>query len=111
MKYTTTAYGGKPEFLAADDFVAIPAHVTETTLVKGGTPITAAGAASTDASNAVGIVLYDTDPAVNPNCAILVQGVIDLTKMNTHSGLSLTAAAINAVLPGIICRTNIGVNS
>jgi hypothetical protein len=31
--------------------------------------------------------------------------------MNTHSGLSLTAAAINAVLPGIICRTNIGVNS
>lgn len=111
MKYTETTYNGTVEFLAADDFVAIPGCVTESVLVKAGTPLTAAGKGASTGTNAIGIVLYDTDPAVNPNCALLVQGVIDLTKMNTHSGLELTAAQIAAVLPGIICRTNIGVNS
>lgn len=117
MKYVTTAYDGTPEFLASNEFQAIPAHVTETDPVKGGTPIDADGEiveADSDTgaiTGAVGIVLYDTDPSVDPNCALLVQGIIDLTKMNTHSGLELTAAAIQAVLPGIVCRENIGVNS
>lgn len=104
MKYTVTEYGGTVEWLASNDFQAIPAHVTGTTEVKSGTPITAAGAVATDAANAVGIVLHDTDPNVNPNVAILVKGIVDLAKMNAHSGLSLTAAAIKAVLPGIVCR-------
>lgn len=117
MKYTVTEYGGTVEWLASDEFQAIPAHVTETDPVLSGTPIDADGEVVTaDASTgaitgAVGIVLHDTDPSVDPNCAILVQGIIDLTKMNAHSGLSLTAAAIKAVLPGIVCRENIGVNA
>lgn len=117
MKYTETAFGGNVEWLASNDFQAIPAHVTESDVVLAGTPIDADGeivepAESTGAlTDAVGIVLYDTDPAVNPNCAILVKGIVDLTKMNDHSGLELTAAAIQAVLPGIVCRENIGVNS
>ena len=64
MKYTETTYNGTVEFLAADDFVAIPAHVTETTLVKAGTPLTAAGKGASTGTNAVGIVLYDTDPNI-----------------------------------------------
>lgn len=104
MKYTVTEYGGTVEWLASNDFQAIPAHVTGTTEVKSGTPITDAGAVAADGTNAVGIVLHDTDPNVNPNVAILVKGIVDLTKMNAHSGLSLTAAAIKAVLPGIVCR-------
>lgn len=116
MKYANTTYSGVPEWLAADDFVAIPAHITESTAVLSGTPIDADGKAvedptAQDAETPVGILLYDVNPANNPNCALLVQGVIDLTKMNAHSGLTLTAAGINASLPGIICRTNIGVNS
>jgi hypothetical protein len=111
MKYTVTEYGGTVEWLASNDYQAIPGHVTGTTEVKSGTPITAAGAVAEDGANAVGIVLHDTDPNVNPNVALLVKGIIDLTKMNAHSGLSLTAAAIKAVLPGIVCRENIGVNA
>lgn len=117
MKFENTTYTGVPEFLAADDFVAIPAHITETSAVAAGSPIGADGkivepAESTGAlTGAVGILLYDVDPAKNPNCALLVQAVVDLTKMNAHSGLTLTASAIQAVLPGIVCRSNIGVNS
>ena len=104
MKYAVTTYGGTVEWLASNDFQAIPAHVTGTDVVLSGTPITAAGAVSSDGTNAVGIVLHDTDPNVDPNVAILVKGIVDLAKMNAHSGLSLTAAAIKAVLPGIVCR-------
>ena len=112
MKYANTTYSGVPEWLAADDFVAIPAHIAGSTAIKSGTPITAAGeACASGATNAVGILLYDVDPNANPNCALLVQGIVNLTKMNAHSGLSLTAAVVQAALPGIVCRTNIGVNS
>lgn len=111
MKFSVDTFNGNVEWLASNDFQAIPAHVAGTTEVLSGTPITAAGAVSSDGTDAVGIVLHDTDPNVDPNVAILVQGIVDLTKMNAHSGLSLTAAAIQAVLPGIVCRENIGVNS
>lgn len=111
MKFVNTSYTGTVEFLAADDFTAIPAHITETAAVKAGTPIDANGAKiASGATGAVGILLYDVDPTANPNCALLVQGVVDLTKMNAHSGLALTAAALKTVLPGIVCRENIGVN-
>lgn len=111
MMFKTTEYSGIVEWLASNDFQAVPAHVTGTGVVLSGTPITAAGAAANDGTGAVGIVLHDTDPNVNPNVAILVKGIVDLTKMNAHSGLSLTAAAIKAVLPGIVCRENVGVSA
>lgn len=112
MKYKVTSYTGIPEFLASDDYQAIPAHITETGPVLAGTPIGADGKKTTNgATGAVGILLYDVNPADNPNCALLVDAIVNLTKMNAHSGLSLTAAAVQAALPKITCRENIGVNS
>lgn len=116
MKYTETTIGGSVEILASKDFQAIPIKVATpsgegvtTTIVKAGTPLTAAGASTTGA-NAVGVLLYDVDTAENPNGAAVVQGIIDATKAQTHSGVTY-AAALYTALPGIVFRTNIGVNA
>ena len=113
MKFETTAIGGSVEILASKDFQAIPAKIVSaagasTTVVKAGTPITAAGA-STTGSGAVGVLLYDVDTAANPNGALMVQGIIDATKAQAHSGVTYVSA-LYAALPGIVFRTNIGVN-
>ena len=118
MIYQNTTVGGTVEFLAADDFVAIPFKLAATDsdtpvgVVKAGTPVLSTGLATSTGQSCVGIVLYDTDTARNPNCAIVVQGVVDLKKMKSHTGLSgITAAYLTAALPGVIVRDNIGVNS
>jgi len=110
MKQTTAA--GTVEILASKDFQAIPIEVATPgsgTVVKAGTPLTSAGE-STTGSGAVGILLYDVDTAANPNGAIVVQGIIDSTKAQAHSGVTYVSALYSA-LPGIVFRTNIGVNS
>ena len=112
MDITTVA--GSVEILASKDFQAIPVKVTvatdaESKVVKAGAPITAQGA-STTGEGAVGILLYDVDTDVNPNGAAVVQGIIDATKAQAHSGVSYTDALYSA-LPGIVFRTNIGVNT
>lgn len=114
MKFETTAIGGGVEILASKDFQAIPAKIVvasgaASTVVKAGTPITAAGA-STTGTGAVGILLYDVDTAANPNGALVVHGIIDATKAQAHSGMTY-ADALYTALPGITFRTNIGVNS
>jgi len=116
MIFKETAIAGGVEILASKDFQAIPIKVATpsgegvtTTVVKAGTPLTAAGA-STTGSGAVGILLYDVDTALNPNGAAVVQGIIDSTKAQAHSGVTY-AAALATALPGIVLRTNIGVNS
>lgn len=116
MKYTETTIGGSVEILASKDFQAIPIKVATpsgegvtTTIVKAGTPLTAAGASTTGA-NAVGVLLYDVDTAENPNGAAVVQGIIDATKAQANSGVTY-AAALYTALPGVVFRTNIGVNS
>ena len=109
MNYAKTTYGGTIEILASKDFQAIPAKLAtpgEGTVVKAGTPITAAGE-STTGSGAVGVLLYDVDTAKNPNAALVVQGIIDSTKAQSHSGVTYVSALYEA-LPGIIFRTNIG---
>lgn len=111
MKYSSTEIGGSVEILASKDFQAVPIKVTaEGTngVVKAGTPLTAEGA-STTGSGAVGILLYDVVPANNPNAAIVVQGIIDAAKAQAHSGVTYVSALYSA-LPGVIFRTNIGVN-
>ncbi len=111
MKYTENVVGAGVEILASKDYQAIPAKVATPasgTVVKAGTPLTAAGA-STTGENAVGVLLYDVDTAENPNGAIVVQGIIDATKAQAHSGVTY-AAALYAALPGVVFRTNIGVN-
>lgn len=120
MKFKTTQVGGTYEILAAPDFDAIPFTVTETTAVKAGTPMTlkgkkatftpgASGAAGT--TTADGVLLYDVDPAENPNAALVVRGIIDQKKAELHSGVTYDAAALKAAVPGIILRDNIGVTA
>ena len=111
MNFAKTTYGGTIEILASKDFQAIPAKVATPgsgTVVKAGTPLTDAGV-STTGSGAVGVLLYDVDTAKNPNGALVVQGIIDATKAQSHSGVTYVSALYSA-LPGIIFRTNIGVN-
>lgn len=115
MVMDVTTVAGTVEILASKDFQAIPIKVATpsgegvtTTVVKAGTPLTSAGA-STTGSGAVGILLYDVDTAINPNGAAVVQGIIDSTKAQAHSGVTY-ASALATALPGIVLRTNIGVN-
>lgn len=111
MQFATTTIAGGVEILASKDFQAIPIKVAvpgSGTVVKAGTPLTAAGA-STTGSGAVGILLYDVDTAVNPNGAAVVHGIIDATKAQAHSGVTYVSALYSA-LPGVVFRTNIGVN-
>ena len=112
MKFSSTQIGGSVEILASKDYQSVPATIAApdggTTVVKAGTPITADGAATTGAG-AVGILLYDVDTAADPNGALVVQGIIDAAKAQTHSGVTYVAA-LYAALPGIVFRTNIGVN-
>ena len=110
MNFAKTAYAGTIEILASNDFQAIPILVAEpvggSTVVKAGTPLTEDGV-STTGSGAVGVLLYDVDTAKNPNGAAVVQGIIDATKAQAHSGVSYVSALYSA-LPGIVFRTNIG---
>ena len=109
MNFAKTSYGGTIEILASNDYQSIPVKVAtpgEGTVVKAGTPLTDAGVATTG-SGAVGILLYDVDTAKNPNGAAVVQGIIDATKAQAHSGVSY-ASALYEALPGIVFRTNIG---
>lgn len=111
MNFSKTVYGGTVEILASNDYQAIPAKLATPgsgTVVKAGTPINASGE-STTGSGAVGVLLYDVDTAKNPNGALVVQGIIDATKAQEHSGVSY-ASALYSALPGVIFRTNIGVN-
>lgn len=111
MKYAKTVLGGTVEILASKDFQAIPVKVAAPgsgTVVKAGTPLTAAGE-STTGSGAIGVLLYDVDTAANPNGAAVVAGIIDATKAQAYSGVSYVDALYSA-LPAITFRTNIGVN-
>lgn len=122
MVMDVTTIADSIEILASKDFQAIPIKVAvpgatvdgvfvpaDDPVVKAGTPLTSAGA-STTGSGAVGILLYDVDTAVNPNGAAVVQGIIDKTKAQTHSGVTY-AAALATALPGVVLRDNIGVNA
>ncbi len=116
MKFADTAVAGGIEILASNDYQAVPIKVATpsgegvtTTIVKAGTPLTSAGA-STTGSGAVGILLYDVDTAENPNGAMVVKGIINSTKAQAHSSVTY-ASALYTALPGVVFRTNIGVNS
>lgn len=110
MNFSKTSYGGTVEILASATHNSIPIKVATPgsggPVVKAGTPLTAAGASTTGAG-AVGVLLYDVDTSKNPNGAAVVQGIIDATKAQAHSGVSYVSALYEA-LPGIVFRTNIG---
>ena len=112
MNFSKTTINGTVEILASAYHESIPVKVATPgtgTVVKAGTPLNASGE-STTGSGAIGVLLYDVDAAVNPNGAAVVQGIIDATKAQSHSGVTYTTALYSA-LPGIVFRTNIGVNT
>lgn len=122
MKFTrNTVNGINDTILASNDYTAIPFTVTETAAVKAGYPMTlagkkavAAGETGSKTINADGILLYDVDPAENPNAALLIRGVIDTKKAAASSSFTFDADAIKALktaVPGIFCRYNISVNA
>lgn len=122
MEFTrNTVNGINDTILASNDYTAIPFTVTETAAVKAGYPMTLAGkkavaAGETDSKtiNADGILLYDVDPAENPNASLLIRGVIDTKKAAASSGFTFDVDAIKALktaVPGIFCRDNISVNA
>ena len=114
MKFTrNTVNGINDTILASNDYTAIPFTVTETAAVKAGYPMTLAGKKATS-STADGILLYDVDPAENPNASLLIRGVIDTKKAAASSGFTYNSDAITALkaaVPGIFCRDNISVNA
>lgn len=123
MKYTNTPVSA-PEstILAADTYVAIPFTVKETNAVPAGYPMAKTGlkvaattgtSAADAATDAIGILLHTVDPAVNPNGALLIQGVIDVDKAKL-SGFTYSAydiAALKKVVPAVFCRTDVGAKS
>ena len=122
MKFTrNTVNGINDTILASNDYTAIPFTVTETASVKAGYPMTlsgkkaaVAGSSGSKTSNADGILLYDVDPAENPNASLLIRGVIDTKKAAASSGFTYNSDAITALkaaVPGIFCRDNISVNA
>ena len=103
MNFSTKTIGGDVEILASKDYQAIPIKVAtpgEGTVVKAGTPLTSAGIATTG-ENAVGILLYDVDTAMNPNGAAVVIGIINAIVAQEHSGVSYNASNLKAALPGV----------
>lgn len=111
MKFIKKTVGGTIEILASKDFQSIPAKIAGEEIVKAGMPIKADGTAVAAGTGAIGILLYDVDPTANPNCALVVAGIVDWAKCKEHSGATATADAMKAILPAITFRENIGVNA
>ncbi len=108
MNVTTRQAGGNVEILATNNPQTIPATIAGTEIVKAGMPITDAGAAAPAGTGAVGILLYDVDPKINPNAALVVGGIVDWQKCKEHSGATAEASAMKGILPAITFRENIG---
>ena len=99
MKFTHASVAGNVEILAADVFTAVPVKIAETDVVLAGTPITAAGMKDTAGTNAMGILLYDVDPAANPNGAangFIASGFAQGTSANVDNMYAVAAQAIAA---------------
>lgn len=109
MQVKETKTGKMFTILATNNYNAIPIKVGGTSLVKAGTPLTASGTAPTSGvTGAIGVLLYDVDPKINPNGAIVVQGVIDGVKAKAHSGVDIST--IGTVVSGLVIRTDTGTN-
>lgn len=111
MKFSGFSVGGTVEILATNDYQAIPFTVQGDDPVLAGMPMKLDGTKAPDGTGADGILLYDVNPAENPNAALVVDGIVDWEKCKTHSGTTADAAAMKAALPNIIFRENIGVTA
>lgn len=94
------------EILASWDYDAVPITVSGNDIVKAGSPMTAAGAVATTESQAAGILLYDVNPVVDPNGAIVVRGIVNARLARQYSGCTLDAATLKVAIPGVVLREN-----
>ena len=76
MIFAETAITGRPEFLASSKFLAINHTFTEDT--KAATPVEVTDGLG---ETRVGICLYDVDIDQNPNGAVVVSGIVDVSKL------------------------------
>lgn len=106
MKVLHSAVGRRAEILASDLFQSVPVMVQGDSVVPAGTPVKNDGSAVPAGTGADGILLYDVDPAVNPNGAMVVQGVVNWSKCQDHAGISASASTMKSALPGIVFREN-----
>ena len=107
MYFDTKSVGTWTEILASNDYQAVPITVTEA--VKAGMPMKNDGSKTANGSDAIGILLYDVDPADNPNGAVVVKGIVDWDKCkaNNTSVLTISASEIAAKLPNIVFREGV----
>lgn len=77
----------------------IVAPVGGGTVVKAGTPINANGEV-TSGEDAVGLLRYDCDTAIDQIGILVVEGNVDAAEAQKHSGVTYTTAVAGA-LPGI----------
>lgn len=109
MIYSSDKVAGGICFLASPHYQSIPLKLTANAVA--GTPVTAAGAAALDGTNAIGLVMYDVDVSVNPNAAVLVAGVVDYVKAKANASITATAATLHTAIPAITFRSDCGVIS
>ena len=107
MKLVYNPVFASAEILASDLYQAVPVTIAGSSPVKAGTPIKSDGTPVPAGTGAAGILLYDVDPNVNPNAALLVQGIVNWSKCR-ENGASASAATMQSVLPGIVFRENVG---
>ena len=108
MKTSNTSYEPEVEILASNDYQAIPIKVSETnTVVKAGTPLTKAGLKALDGTGAVGILRHNVDTSVNPNGALVVDGIIDYKKIKEYAGVTASAAGLHDAIPAIYFREDV----
>lgn len=110
MYFDTKSVGMTPEILASNDYQAVPIKITESGVVKAGTPIKQDGKKIAAGTDAIGILLYDVDTNRNPNGAVVVDGIINWEKCqasnNTDLG-SITAETISKAMPHLVFRDKI----
>lgn len=105
MDVSKKTIGGTVEILAADLFEAVPVTIRGSDPVKAGMPITQDGNTAADGTGAIGILLYDVDPAKNPVAAVVVEGIIDWQKVKAYNtSVTADAQTIANMLPKITFR-------
>lgn len=79
--------------------IKIKAPVGGGAIVKAGTPINANGEV-TLSSDAVGLLRYDCNTAIEQIGVVIVEGVVDTKKAQEHAGITYTAEVMSAI-PGV----------
>lgn len=110
MVFDVKSVGMAPEILASNEYQAVPLKLTDSGVVKAGTPIKNDGSKIAAGTDAIGILLYDVDTDRNPNGSVVVKGIINWDKCKDYAGEDANAeiADIAKALPNIVFRDKEG---